>query len=42
MTSFGYPIHNKKLKNIRDNILELKVHFESKLISIKRLNEKVG
>jgi hypothetical protein len=31
---------SKKLKNLHDNILELKVHFESKLILIQQLNEK--
>jgi len=30
---------SKKLKNLHDNILELKVHFESKLILIQQLNE---
>jgi hypothetical protein len=30
----------KKLKNWHNNILELKVHFESKLILIQRLDEK--
>jgi hypothetical protein len=37
MTSFGYPKHKNKIKIIilHDNILELKVHFESKLILIQ-------
>jgi hypothetical protein len=30
----------KKLKILHDNIWELKVHFESKLILIQRLNEE--
>jgi hypothetical protein len=36
MTSFDYPKHKtKKLENLHDNILKLKVHFESKLILIQ-------
>jgi hypothetical protein len=31
---------SKKLKNLHDNILELKVHFESKLILIQWLDEE--
>jgi hypothetical protein len=36
MASFAYPKHKlKKLKNLHDNVFELKVHFESKLILIQ-------
>jgi hypothetical protein len=38
MASFPYSKH-KKLKNLHDNILEFKVHFELKLILIQWLNE---
>ncbi len=31
ITFFGYPKHNKKLKNLHNNMLELKVNFESKI-----------
>jgi hypothetical protein len=43
MTSFGYLKHKKikiKLESLHDDILELKVHFESKLILIQQLNEE--
>jgi len=33
---------NKRLKNLYNNILELKVHFESKLILIQQLDEEDG
>jgi hypothetical protein len=39
MVFFGYPKHKKKKFNLHDNILELKVHFESKLILIQWLDE---
>jgi hypothetical protein len=38
MVFFGYPKH--KQKTLNDNILELKVHFELKLILIQRLKEE--
>jgi hypothetical protein len=31
---------NKKIKILHDNILELKIHFESRLILIQWLDEK--
>jgi len=31
---------NKKLKNLHDNILKLKLHFESKIILIQWLDEE--
>jgi hypothetical protein len=31
---------SKKIKNLHDNILELKIHFESRLILIQWLDEK--
>ncbi len=31
---------SKKLKNLHNNIFELKVHFESKLILIQQLDEE--
>jgi hypothetical protein len=41
VTSFGYPKQKqKKLKNLHDNILELKVQFELKLILILQLDEE--
>jgi hypothetical protein len=41
MLSFNHPKHKlKKLQNLHDNILELKVHFELKLILIQQLHEK--
>ncbi len=41
MTSFENLKHKeKKLQNVHDNILELKVHFESKLSLIHWLNEE--
>jgi hypothetical protein len=40
MASFGYFKHKKKKSNFHNNILELKVHLESKLILIQQLNEK--
>jgi len=39
MISFGILNTSKKLKNLHDNILKLKVNFESKLILIQQLNE---
>jgi methyl coenzyme M reductase subunit D len=39
--SFGNPKHmKKKLLNVHDNSLELKIHFESKLNLIQWLDEK--
>jgi hypothetical protein len=41
MLVFNYPKHKqKKLQNLHVNILELQVHFESKLILTQWLNEK--
>jgi len=41
MTFFGNPKHTrKKLQNVHDNILELKVHFESKFNLIQWLDEE--
>jgi hypothetical protein len=42
MTSFSYHKHKNKIKleSLHDNILELKVHFESKLILTQRLDEE--
>ncbi len=40
MVFFGYHKHKQKIKNLHDNILELKIHFESKLILIQQLDEK--
>jgi hypothetical protein len=40
MVLFGYHKHKQKIKKLHDNILELKVHFESKLIFIQRLDEE--
>jgi hypothetical protein len=41
MVSFGYPKHRaKKIENLHDNPLELKVYFESKLILIQQLDEE--
>jgi hypothetical protein len=40
MVFFGYHKHKQKKLNLQDNILKLKVHFESKLILIKWLDEK--
>jgi hypothetical protein len=41
MTSFGNLKHKKKkLQNVHDNILELKVHFQSKFNLIQWLDEK--
>jgi hypothetical protein len=40
MVSFDYPKHKKKLYSLHNNILKLKVHFESKLILIHQLNEE--
>jgi hypothetical protein len=40
MTSFGYFKQKQKaFKNLHDNILDFKVHFESKLILIQWLDE---
>jgi hypothetical protein len=35
MVSFGYHKHKKKLKNLHDNILDFKVHFQFKFILIQ-------
>jgi hypothetical protein len=40
MASFGYLTTSKKLKNLHDNILELEIHFELKLIWIQWLDEE--
>jgi hypothetical protein len=41
MASFGNPKHKgKKLYNVHENILEFKVHFESKLNLIQWLDEE--
>jgi hypothetical protein len=40
MVSFGYPKHKQKNLNLHNNLLELKVSFETKLILIKWLNEE--
>ncbi len=41
MAFFDYFIHKKKkLKNLHDNILEFKIHFELKIILIQQLDEK--
>jgi hypothetical protein len=40
MASFSYPKHKKKIKNLQNNILDLKVHLKSKLILIQWLNEE--
>jgi hypothetical protein len=39
MTSFDNPIHKQKALEMHNNILELKFHFKSRLISIQRLDE---
>ncbi len=41
MTFFENSKHNKKkLQNVHDNILELKVHYETKLNLIQQLDEE--
>jgi hypothetical protein len=42
MASFGYPKHRQLKNNLHDNILEFKVHFESKLILIQWLMKNIG
>jgi len=40
MVSIGYPKHKIFFKNLDDNLLVLKVYFESKLILIQQSNGK--
>ncbi len=40
MTFFDHPKHKQKLYNLHHNILELKVHLESKLTLIQWLDKE--
>ncbi len=40
MTSFGYRKHKKNKIKLYDNILDFKVHFESKVTLMQQLNEQ--
>jgi hypothetical protein len=40
MTSFGYRKHKKNKIKLYDNILDFKIHFESKVTLMQQLNEQ--
>jgi len=40
VASFGYPKHKQKTLDLHNKILELEIHFESKLTLIQWLNEE--
>ncbi len=40
MTSFDYPKHKQNNLKLHDNVLEFKVHLESKIILIQSLDKE--
>jgi hypothetical protein len=40
MTSFDYPKHKQNKLKLHDNVLEFKVHLESKIILIQSLDKE--